>query len=895
MKRTSISAFVVLLFIALIAPLHAAQPSAELTQTYISETLELAFQYPEGWSGTEFKALGRNSTILSNGNMDPEQLAADEIWVVIGDYQNFTGDANPEARRDAAMNSSLYDFTSGTLIDDPNGVEIEVDGHSIFYMEFKTSLNGAINGMWVGMGYNQNRYLSGIVRAGSNETFDAMRETILAIFASARDAQNEELTAIKGREVIDDFAVDDGSFPQSNGVLSVVLPPEASIMASSQTYSLAYNMGLPDTGTEMWFRTGESIYFRVSPAEYPGLSTRQNLLSRDEFYAIGEYEYVMLNGRAAVIYSDSENTSFRVIGVRLEKGEIIIVRAINAEGAAITDEDMRTAYTLAAYAEAQQYDFTALEPLQEQGIQLGPTIDGLMIRVDDSDSVTIGATYHDPDGDANVINYMVTQTFGGEFASRPGALLSSLENTGESGKVYMTYNCDPNNNLVNVVEIYLEDDLRNAGDSRFVRVTCSNGEASAIELSSEEADIPLEEALGAPADVTSNTAPEIVNVAFETAPLTPVIVIDLTYKDLEGDANTINMKMVDSDGPLFDAVNDPLETTYADQSKGTALEQRFISCIGVSGTFTLEVTITDAQNNSSEGVLVHLDCDFENPSGTVVTQDSISAVDLPVGVPVIRDITFEGTFVEDKQAVEMVITYGDAEGDAIDANFKVVEGDVINFRDTTQSLGGDSFLQQRGNATLKFTWTCSKESAFSNTIQLVLSDAQGNPSQPAVFQVNCELVGNQTAGGSLVSIEGVTEIAAQPTRTAIESTVETPSTPVITATVPPTPLPTSTPEIPVDPNCPSLPAQLVVGEMGQSIRDGEGATNIRPNPGLGQPVGKIQEGESFLVIGDPVCGISRNGDRLRYFLIETNYGLQGWIPEASDERYFMEPGSNDRG
>ena len=94
-----------------------------------------------------------------------------------------------------------------------------------------------------------------------------------------------------------------------------------------------------------------------------------------------------------------------------------------------------------------------------------------------------------------------------------------------------------------------------------------------------------------------------------------------------------------------------------------------------------------------------------------------------------------------------------------------------------------------------------------------------------------------------------------------------------------------------DTNCPSLPARLVVGEMGQSIRDGEGATNVRPNPGVGEPVTEIQEGESFQVIGEAVCGITRNGDRMRFFQIETNSGQQGWIPEASDMRYFLEPSS----
>jgi hypothetical protein len=95
-----------------------------------------------------------------------------------------------------------------------------------------------------------------------------------------------------------------------------------------------------------------------------------------------------------------------------------------------------------------------------------------------------------------------------------------------------------------------------------------------------------------------------------------------------------------------------------------------------------------------------------------------------------------------------------------------------------------------------------------------------------------------------------------------------------------------------DSNCPSLPARLILGQNGQSIRDGTGPTRVRPNPGVGEPILEIQEGDTFLVIDGYECRVTQNGERMRFFLIETNSGQQGWIPEASDQRYFMEPMAN---
>ena len=83
-----------------------------------------------------------------------------------------------------------------------------------------------------------------------------------------------------------------------------------------------------------------------------------------------------------------------------------------------------------------------------------------------------------------------------------------------------------------------------------------------------------------------------------------------------------------------------------------------------------------------------------------------------------------------------------------------------------------------------------------------------------------------------------------------------------------------------------LPTRLKVDQIGRVPADATRRVNVRPAPSLStSPIGQVEKGMSFSVIGGPVCA-----EGIRWFQIR--YGsdnVQGWLAEGQNNIYFVEP------
>ncbi len=84
----------------------------------------------------------------------------------------------------------------------------------------------------------------------------------------------------------------------------------------------------------------------------------------------------------------------------------------------------------------------------------------------------------------------------------------------------------------------------------------------------------------------------------------------------------------------------------------------------------------------------------------------------------------------------------------------------------------------------------------------------------------------------------------------------------------------------------TLPTRLSVDHKGRVPTDATRRVNVRPAPSISTtPIGQVEKGMSFTVIGGPVCA-----DGVRWFQIR--YGAnndEGWLAEGQNNIYFVEP------
>jgi hypothetical protein len=95
--------------------------------------------------------------------------------------------------------------------------------------------------------------------------------------------------------------------------------------------------------------------------------------------------------------------------------------------------------------------------------------------------------------------------------------------------------------------------------------------------------------------------------------------------------------------------------------------------------------------------------------------------------------------------------------------------------------------------------------------------------------------------------------------------------------------PTATPGAPLSP-C-TLPTRLSVDHIGRVPADATWRVNVRPAPSIATvPMGRVEKGTSFTVIGGPVCADGVHWFQIRY----GENGAEGWLAEGQNNIYFVE-------
>lgn len=130
-----------------------------------------------------------------------------------------------------------------------------------------------------------------------------------------------------------------------------------------------------------------------------------------------------------------------------------------------------------------------------------------------------------------------------------------------------------------------------------------------------------------------------------------------------------------------------------------------------------------------------------------------------------------------------------------------------------------------------------------------------------------------------------TDVSGKITLWGIRSETETSSQPELTIEV-------TNPD-----QCPDLPMRLMFGEMGRTVINGSGPSNVRPFPGSPDPLFQIQEGQVFRVVQSPAgsqyvspyCLLAGDGTPNRWWLIDVEGLGQGWVIETWQGDYNLEP------
>jgi hypothetical protein len=228
----------------------------------------------------------------------------------------------------------------------------------------------------------------------------------------------------------------------------------------------------------------------------------------------------------------------------------------------------------------------------------------------------------------------------------------------------------------------------------------------------------------------TGSAPEIVSLTPGEVVITGigVALVEVVYADADGDAARFDWEMIETDMPVY-----RLPDGYFNQAVvGETLNVPF-ACTGSPYTATIGLQVVDAAGNRSEPATFMLICEAvpeaDDPAGEPEAPD---APDNAGSAPSVVSIEPAETTIPGFSEIVVEVTYEDADGDAARFIWEMVETDAL-----TWELPDGQFSQAVAGTTIPVTFFCTTPS-FTASIQLVVEDAAGNQSEPALFELSCE-------------------------------------------------------------------------------------------------------------------------------------------------------------
>ncbi len=244
------------------------------------------------------------------------------------------------------------------------------------------------------------------------------------------------------------------------------------------------------------------------------------------------------------------------------------------------------------------------------------------------------------------------------------------------------------------------------------------------------------------ADVLNGSAPEILSLEPETLTISGGVGVGevlVSFDDIDGDATTFVWSMVDTNLTSY-----VLPVGLFNQLiSGTEIPVAF-AC-GAPGTYAdMELVVQDVYGNESEAASFSLVCAEADSSETGVaeaetssTADVDTAADetaaLLGSAPEIVSISPDPAVIAGAGEIAVTVVYADADEDATRFTWTLIDSANL----LSYELPGGTFTQSVVGTEITVNFFCTNPD-FRAEIALVVSDAMGNESDPASFELVCE-------------------------------------------------------------------------------------------------------------------------------------------------------------
>lgn len=241
------------------------------------------------------------------------------------------------------------------------------------------------------------------------------------------------------------------------------------------------------------------------------------------------------------------------------------------------------------------------------------------------------------------------------------------------------------------------------------------------------------------ADVLNGSAPEILSLEPETLTISGVGVAEVvvSFDDIDGDATAFVWSMVDTN-----MVSYVLPVGLFNQlTTGTEIPVEF-AC-GAPGTYAdMELVVQDVFGNASEPARFSLICAEADAAETdAAVEDAVSgtadaadetAAD-PGSAPEVVSISPDPAVITGAGEIAVTVVYADPDEDANRFSWTLIDSANL----LSYELPGGTFTQSVIGTEITVNFFCTQPD-FTAEIELVVSDAMGNESDPASFELLCE-------------------------------------------------------------------------------------------------------------------------------------------------------------